>query len=367
MKLIHKYLILGVAAAGAFTACDNYDADDHKFDNVVYLDVSKTDEVQPATFSNNTPTVEKPIQATLAYPEGQDVAVSLTVDPSLVATYNARYGSDWKMLDAKYYELSSDNVTIHAGKTASEVVTLRLKGLMGEGEQQTGALPIDETYLLPVRISHSSMSVLKGSEAAYYVVKRSSAITVAAQLTDNWIEFPSLDKYGDNSMPWNKLRAMTYEALIYIDDFALTDIQGNPVSISTVMGEEDCCVSATRISNANSCSSTVRASDSANSPDATTRRSSRRVTGIMSPALTTRTPASCVSMSTAGYRARRPRWGRPHWTTRTSSIWPAVRCTTCGTTRPIRARRISTRRSATIRIAKPASSLSVIRTTTTVR
>ena len=59
MKLIHKYLILGVAAAGAFTACDNYDADDHKFDNVVYLDVSKTDEVQPATFSNNTPTVEK--------------------------------------------------------------------------------------------------------------------------------------------------------------------------------------------------------------------------------------------------------------------------------------------------------------------
>lgn len=239
MKLIHKYLILGVAAAGAFTACDNYDADDHKFDNVVYLDVSKTDEVQPATFSNNTPTVEKPIQATLAYPEGQDVAVSLTVDPSLVATYNARYGSDWKMLDAKYYELSSDNVTIHAGKTASEVVTLRLKGLMGEGEQQTGALPIDETYLLPVRISHSSMSVLKGSEAAYYVVKRSSAITVAAQLTDNWIEFPSLDKYGDNSMPWNKLRAMTYEALIYIDDFALTDIQGNPVSISTVMGEED--------------------------------------------------------------------------------------------------------------------------------
>ena len=68
MKLIHKYLILGVAAAGAFTACDNYDADDHKFDNVVYLDVSKTDEVQPATFSNNTPTVEKPIQATLAYP-----------------------------------------------------------------------------------------------------------------------------------------------------------------------------------------------------------------------------------------------------------------------------------------------------------
>ena len=170
MKLIHKYLILGVAAAGAFTACDNYDADDHKFDNVVYLDVSKTDEVQPATFSNNTPTVEKPIQATLAYPEGQDVAVSLTVDPSLVATYNARYGSDWKMLDAKYYELSSDNVTIHAGKTASEVVTLRLKGLMGEGEQQTGALPIDETYLLPVSVADKNAADVDERQVLYYTI-----------------------------------------------------------------------------------------------------------------------------------------------------------------------------------------------------
>ena len=32
-----------------------------------------------------------------------------------------------------------------------------------------------------------------------YVVKRSSAITVAAQLTDNWIEFPTLDKYSESS------------------------------------------------------------------------------------------------------------------------------------------------------------------------
>ena len=81
-------------------------------------------------------------------------------------------------------------MTIHAGKPATEVVTLRLKGQQGEGAQPTGALPIDETYLLPVRSSHSSMSVLKGSEAAYYVVKRSSAISVAAQLTACWLEVP---------------------------------------------------------------------------------------------------------------------------------------------------------------------------------
>lgn len=239
MKLLLKQLILIVAAFAGLTACDNFEADDHKFDNVVYLDVSKTNEVQLTTFSNNLQALEKPLQATLAYPEGHDVTVSLSVDPSLVAVYNARYGTSWPMLDAKYYELSSDKATIPAGKTTSEIINVRLRELMGEGEEQAGALTIDQTYLLPVRISYSTMSVLSGAEVAYYLVKRSSAITVAAQLTNNWIEFPTLDKYGENSMAWNRLRAMTYEALIYIDEFALTDVEGNPVNISTVMGEED--------------------------------------------------------------------------------------------------------------------------------
>lgn len=234
-----KYLLPIVALTVGFAACDNFDADDHKFDNVVYLDVSKTGEVQPTTFNNNAQTVEKTLQATLAYPEEETVSVSIAVEPSLVAAYNARYGTQWPLLDAKYYSLSAENLTIPAGKTTSELVTLQLKELMGEGEQQTGALPIDETYLLPVRITHSTMSVLSGSATAYYVVKRSSAITTAAQLKDNWIEFESLDKYSANSMVWNNLRAFTYEAFIYLDDFPTLDAQGNPVNISTVMGEED--------------------------------------------------------------------------------------------------------------------------------
>lgn len=82
------------------------------------------------------------------------------------------------------------------------------------------------------------MDVLRGSDVAYYVVKRSSAITVAAQLTDNWIEFPTLDKYSESSKAWNGLTAVTYEALIYIDDFMTSNASGSPVSISSVMGVE---------------------------------------------------------------------------------------------------------------------------------
>ena len=234
-----RYIITLFVLLGALTACERYDADDHKFGNVVYLNVSQTSPVQLATFSNNRETYDCTLQAALTYPAAQDVQVSLAVDPSLVAAYNARYGTAWPMLDEKYYTLSAPETTIAAGRTVSDVVTLQLRGLMGEGEEQTGALPLDETFLVPVRISGASMDVLRGSDVAYYVVKRSSAITVAAQLGEgNWINFPTLDKYGTNSSSWNGLTAMTYEALIYIDQFATTDAEGLPVSISSVMGVE---------------------------------------------------------------------------------------------------------------------------------
>lgn len=234
-----RYIITLFVLLGALTACERYDADDHKFGNVVYLNVSQTSPVQLATFSNNRETYDCTLQAALTYPAAQDVRVSLEVDPSLVAAYNARYGTAWPMLDEKYYTLSAAETTIAAGRTVSDPVTLQLRELMGEGEEQTGALPLDETYLVPVRISGASIDVLGGSDVAYYVVKRSSAITVAAQLGEgNWINFPTLDKYGTNSSAWNGLTAMTYEALIYIDQFATTDAEGLPVNISSVLGVE---------------------------------------------------------------------------------------------------------------------------------
>lgn len=236
MKPLFRFFAF--VAAVAFVACDNFDQSATKFDNVVFLDVSKTSEVQPTTFNNMTPVLERSLQANLAFPVASDTEVSLAVDPSLVAAYNARFRTDWPMLDSKFYELSADRVVIPAGKTVSDVVTLRLHDLMGQGEQQEGALPINETYLLPVRIARSSMAVLDGSDVAYYVVKRSSAITVAAQLTDNWIEFPSLDKYSPGSMIFNGLTAVTYEALVYFDEFAKQNPQGAPVSISSLMGVE---------------------------------------------------------------------------------------------------------------------------------
>ena len=243
MKMMKQYPILACLAIFLVqTACTNYDADDHKFGNVVYFDIAETTDVQTTTIKNTLDELDKTFSATLAYPSEQDVTVSVSVDPGLVARYNARFGTSWSMLDEKYYALSTESITIPAGKTTSETVSLHLQELLGEGEEQAGALPLDETYLLPVTISQASIPVLGSSSTIYYLVKRSSNITTAAQLTNNWINFPTLDTYSDQSMAFNNLTAVTYEALIYIDEFATSTVTSdgntNAVNISSVMGVE---------------------------------------------------------------------------------------------------------------------------------
>lgn len=242
MKHITIPLSLALLAC-VLSSCQDIDADGHKFGNVVYFDVSEVNEVQTATIRNTLNETERTFTPTLAYPEDADVTVSIAVAPYLVESYNRIHGTSWEMLDSRYYELSESEVVIPAGRNTSEAVTLHLKGLLGEGEDQTGALPLDETYLLPVTISGASVSILGGSSNIYYLVKRSSNITVAAQLgTGNWINFPTLDTYSEQSMAFNGLTAVTYEALIYIDRFATSIEKDNgntdALNINSVMGVE---------------------------------------------------------------------------------------------------------------------------------
>ena len=190
------------------------------------------------TFSNNIATLSKDVVVTLAYPSDGDVKATVSVDESLLQNYNEKHGTSLAMIPAQYLDFKNKEVTITAGKTTSEAVTITLKGLMGEGEAQTGALAVDETFLLPVRITSSNMKIMESSAIAYYVVRRSSAITVAASLHDNWINFPLLDVPGSpQANAYNGLTAVTYEALIWLDQFDLTNSFGG-CNISSVMGVE---------------------------------------------------------------------------------------------------------------------------------
>lgn len=234
MKNTRLYLLAILSFAVAFISCkdDEYD-NKSPFDNVVYLDVAENSDTQVTTFKKTLTELKKEFSVVLSYPASQDVRVNVEVEPSLVDVYNARHNTSWRMLDSRYYTLSADKMTIPAGKTISDQLTLKLEDLDGStgGEE----LPIDETYLVPVTISHveGGVSTLRSSATAYYLVKRSSAITSAASLRDNWINFPTLDKASEGSMLFNNLTAVTYEAIIRVDDFSKHS------EISTIMGVEN--------------------------------------------------------------------------------------------------------------------------------
>ena len=234
MKNTRLYLFSILSIAVAFISCkdDEYD-NKSPFDNVVYLDVAENSDTQITTFKKTLTELKKEFSVVLSYPASQDVRVNVEVEPSLIDVYNARHNTSWRMLDSRYYTLSADKITIPAGKTISDQLNLELKDLDGStgGEE----LPIDETYLVPITISHveGGVSTLRSSATAYYLVKRSSAITSAASLRDNWINFPTLDKASEGSMLFNNLTAVTYEAIIRVDDFSKHS------EISTIMGVEN--------------------------------------------------------------------------------------------------------------------------------
>lgn len=234
MKNTRLYLFPILSFAVAFISCkdDEYD-NKSPFDNVVYLDVAENSDTQITTFKKTLTELKKEFSVVLSYPASQDVRVNVEVEPSLIDVYNARHNTSWRMLDSRYYTLSADKITIPAGKTISDQLNLELKDLDGStgGEE----LPIDETYLVPITISHveGGVSTLRSSATAYYLVKRSSAITSAASLRDNWINFPTLDKASEGSMLFNNLTAVTYEAIIRVDDFSKHS------EISTIMGVEN--------------------------------------------------------------------------------------------------------------------------------
>ena len=234
MKNTRLYLFSILSFAVAFISCkdDEYD-NKSPFDNVVYLDVAENSDTQITTFKKTLTELKKEFSVVLSYPASQDVRVNVEVEPSLIDVYNARHNTSWRMLDSRYYTLSADKITSPAGKTISDQLNLELKDLDGStgGEE----LPIDETYLVPITISHveGGVSTLRSSATAYYLVKRSSAITSAASLRDNWINFPTLDKASEGSMLFNNLTAVTYEAIIRVDDFSKHS------EISTIMGVEN--------------------------------------------------------------------------------------------------------------------------------
>ncbi len=227
MKINRLYIVLLAILAVSFVACnDDEYVNESPFENVVYIDVAEVKNVVNMTFKQSITEQQKELSAMLAYPSDVDVEVEFQVDPNLVGVYNSRNETKYTMLDTKYFSLSAQKQTVEAGRVASSPIVVSFTAL--------DQLEIDVTYLVPITITGATnIDILTGSATVYYLVRRSSAIVTAAKLgKGNWMSFPTLDKKGPQSDLFNGLTAVTFEALVRIDNF-------NPqAKISSIMGVE---------------------------------------------------------------------------------------------------------------------------------
>lgn len=231
-KQLFTFVLPLVLAAG-LAGCDNQDfTEKSPFDNSVYLAAAAETEAVSMSFNKTVKHRSQELSAVLAYPAPTEVAVKLTVDASKAADYNARHNTDYAVLDKAYYSLSTDRLSIPAGLTESEVMHVDFTDL--------DQLEVDATYLLPVTISEANIGIMQGSRTVYYLVRRSSAITVAANLgKDNYMAIPGFDT-AEGCVWVNDMKAVTYEAIIYLDSF--DPIPEQTAGISSIMGVEQHCM-----------------------------------------------------------------------------------------------------------------------------
>lgn len=219
----------------SFAGCDNKDySNDSPFDNVVYLDVAKLKDVSNFTFNRTIETGRQVVSAQLARPATDDINVTIKADPSLVNIYNARLGTDYGMLDSKYYKLSAQETIISQGEITSDPISIDFFSL--------NELDIDASYLLPITIEQVSggMGILNGSKSICYIVRRSSAITTAVSLKDNYFEVPGFDAGSPTADIINNMTQLTYEAIIRVNSFKSDNFPMK--EIATIMGIEQYCL-----------------------------------------------------------------------------------------------------------------------------
>lgn len=213
MKQI-KYLFAALLALAALSCQKSFET----FSSKVYIDshVKTTTILLDGTLSE----VVKTLQSAIPQPEAEPVSISYAVDPSLVSFYNmANYG-EAIILPEENYSFDTKTATIQAGSVKSTESNITFSEL--------DKLDNDNTYVLPVTISSSSLEVLSSAKTMYYVFQGAALINVVTFMRENYFK-PTLA----NAAVLNGLRTLTVEVLMKPDDFK-TDEAG----ISTVLGVE---------------------------------------------------------------------------------------------------------------------------------
>jgi hypothetical protein len=107
------------------------------------------------------------ITASASHLSKSDITVRFEADSNLVKNYNQLNGTNYKPLPARFFSLSSDNATIHAGSVVSDAILLQVTPFdagINDGDQ----------YMIPVKIRDvtGDMPVTEASRVVYIIIAR---------------------------------------------------------------------------------------------------------------------------------------------------------------------------------------------------
>ena len=178
LRISILWVLLAVSALATGCKSDDYGDGSTPLDNAAFIDAAEVSSDAAVVIRKDLETFPREFSIKLVSPAPADSEIAFTVDEGAIGTYNHRHGTSYTLLPKTYYDLSETSVHIGAGKTISDPVTIVFKGL--------DAMELDKTYLFPVSITQTpgGIGLVKGSETVWFVVKRSSAITTAADLSD---------------------------------------------------------------------------------------------------------------------------------------------------------------------------------------
>lgn len=203
--------------------CDRVDEKDTDFDNQVYINEARIQNVSKILLKPFDVELTSYLQAAIAIREEKDITVTYQVAPSALAQYNERYKKNAELLPQEFYDIPNLHDTIYAGKVTSGKIQIDFKALdsFPRGEKKT--------YVLPVElVAATGIPILTSSQVMFFEVREGPPVVTAANLKGSALV---LSNYSNSSL--KGMTQITMETLMRPQSWPTDDSQ-----ISSIMGIE---------------------------------------------------------------------------------------------------------------------------------
>lgn len=157
----HIFQFLGIASIACLTwSCANVDYDEvgneGKLPNAIYIDGADVAPISKLTV--DAAGGKASFTARAAYRLSSNATLKFAIDEQELTKYNEANGTHYKLLPAKYYSLSTENLTIDKANISNGTIDVNVKPLGDDLDAST-------KYAIPVKIASVDGAKLLGSSS----------------------------------------------------------------------------------------------------------------------------------------------------------------------------------------------------------